>query len=160
LNLDGVFSYFHSRKPTHDDLLNADPVVVTPDGTYWNPHSEHYSFNEDTFNDYQGNMMTSSYIKTNLIEDTDIPAIDCADINAVLKAHYEASAKSDYSDEVAATISAIASTSTIFTPDCTSFEDKINNAAAISDFKCQLVVLLLSLPLLTHCSALNRSPSK
>jgi hypothetical protein len=29
LNLDGVFSYFHSRKPTHDDLLNADPVVIT-----------------------------------------------------------------------------------------------------------------------------------
>jgi hypothetical protein len=84
-----------------------------------------------TFTDYQGNMMT----KTNLIEDTDIPAIDCADINAVLAAHYEASAKSDYSDEVAATISAIASTSTIFTADCSSFEDKINNAAAIFDFK-------------------------
>jgi hypothetical protein len=115
LNLDGVFSYVHSRNPTHDDLLNADPVVITPEGTYWNPHSEHYSLNEDTFNDYQGNMMTSPYIKTNLIEDTDIPAIDCADINAVLTAHYEASAKSNYSDEVAATISAIASTSLLKT---------------------------------------------
>jgi hypothetical protein len=80
-------------------------------------------------------MMTSSYIKTNLIEDTDIPAINCADNNAVLAAHYEASAKSNYSDEVAATSSAIVSTSTIFTADCCSFEDKINNAAAISDFK-------------------------
>jgi hypothetical protein len=47
LNLDGVFSYFHSRKPTHDDLLNAEPVVITPEGTSWNPHSEQYSLNEN-----------------------------------------------------------------------------------------------------------------
>jgi hypothetical protein len=109
---------------THDDLLNAESVVITPEGTSWNPRNEHYSLNEDTFTDYEGNMMTSSYIKTNLIEEIDIPAIDCADINAVLAAHYEASAKSDYSDEAAATISAIASTSNILTADCCSFEDK------------------------------------
>ena len=135
LNLDGVFSYFTSRKPTHFDMLNSDVAVITPEGTSWNPHSDHYSLNEDTFTDYEGNMMTSSYIKTNLIEDADVPAIDSGDVNAVLAAHFEASAKSDFNDDVAATISAITSTSHILSADCNSFEDKINNAAAISDFK-------------------------
>jgi len=119
LNLDGVFSYFDSRKPTHDDLLNADTVVITPEGTSWDPHSEHYSLNEDTFTDYEGNMMTSSYIQNNLIEEQDIPAIDCADVNAVLAAHYEASAQSDFCDNVACTISAIASSSHIYCIQCT-----------------------------------------
>jgi hypothetical protein len=85
LNLVGLFAYFNSRKPTHDDIVNAEPVVITPEGTSWNPHSEHCSLNEYTFTDYEGNMMTSSYIKTNLIEGIDIPAIDCAEINGEVR---------------------------------------------------------------------------
>jgi hypothetical protein len=33
LNLDGIFSFFNSRRPTHDDLLYAKAVVITPEGT-------------------------------------------------------------------------------------------------------------------------------
>jgi hypothetical protein len=93
LNLDGVFSYFTSRRPTHDDLLNAKAVVIRPEGTSWNPHSEHFSLNEDTFTDYEGNMMNRAYIQNNLIDENDVPAIaaiDCVHVKAVLAAHYEA----------------------------------------------------------------------
>jgi hypothetical protein len=137
LNLDGIFSFFTSRRPTHDDLLNAKAVVITPEGTSWNPHSEHFSLNEDTYTDYEGNMMNRVYIQNNLIDENDVPAnaaIDCADVKAVLAAHYEASAKSDYSDTIGASISAVESASHILTTDCGSFENKVNNAAAISDF--------------------------
>jgi hypothetical protein len=41
----------------------------------------------------------------------------------VLAAHYEASAKSDYSDTIGASISAVASASHILTADCGSFEN-------------------------------------
>jgi hypothetical protein len=65
LNLDGIFSFFTSRRPTHDDLLNAKAVVITPEGTSWNPHSEHFSLHEETFTDYEGNMMNRAYIQNN-----------------------------------------------------------------------------------------------
>jgi hypothetical protein len=135
LNLDGVFSYFNTRRPTHDDLINAEAVVITPEGTSWNPHSEHYSINENTYTDFEGNMMDHKYVKNNLIDECDIPAIDCGDIDAVLAAHYEASVRSDFCDVIAANISAITDTAHTLKADCTSFEDKMNNAAAISDFK-------------------------
>jgi hypothetical protein len=54
LNLDGIFSFFNPRRPTHDDLLYAKAVVITLEGTSWNPHSEHFSLNEDTFTGYEG----------------------------------------------------------------------------------------------------------
>jgi hypothetical protein len=53
----------------------------------------------------------------------------------VLAAHYEASAKSDYNDAIGASISAITSASHTLITDCASFENKVCNAAAISDFK-------------------------
>jgi hypothetical protein len=106
LNLDGVFSYFNTRRPTHDDLINAEAVVITPEGTSWNPHSEHYSINENTYTDFEGNMMNREYVKNNLIDECDVPAIDCGDIDAVLAAHYEASVRSDFCDVTAANISA------------------------------------------------------
>jgi hypothetical protein len=140
LKLDGCFSYFNSRKPTHDDLLEAEVVVITPEGTSWNPHSEHYALNEDTFTDFEGNMMQRSYIQRNLIEEEDVPAIDCADIDAVLAAHHEASVRSDFNDSVAAEISAVINSAHVLdghsnTKDNTSFETNVNNAAAISDYK-------------------------
>jgi hypothetical protein len=64
-----------------------------------------------------------------------IAAIDCADVKAVLAAHYEASAKSDYSDSIGASISTVTSMSHTLTTGCNSFENKVCNAAAISDFK-------------------------
>jgi hypothetical protein len=79
------FSSFPSfAKSLSFHLLNADAVVITPEGTSWNPHGEHYSLNEDTFTDCEGNMMDKAYIQNNLIGVVeDVPAINCANVNAV-----------------------------------------------------------------------------
>ena len=48
----GIFSYFPTSKPTHDDLLNPNEVyILSP--TTWNPHSDAYSANEEYMLDWE-----------------------------------------------------------------------------------------------------------
>lgn len=37
LQLHGIFSYFHTRKPTHDEVFGCSKVFMTPDCAYWDP---------------------------------------------------------------------------------------------------------------------------
>ena len=55
LSLWGIFSYFPTSKPTHDDLLNPNEVYILSPAT-WNPHSDAYSVNEESMLDWEGNM--------------------------------------------------------------------------------------------------------
>ena len=55
LSLWGIFSYFLTSKPTHDDLLNPNEVYILSSAT-WNPHSDAYSTNEEFMLDWEGNM--------------------------------------------------------------------------------------------------------
>ena len=45
LQLNGIFSYFNSRKPLPSELYNKDKVFITPDASEWNPHCLSYSHN-------------------------------------------------------------------------------------------------------------------
>ena len=42
LHLNGIFSYFHSRAPTPDEIAYADPILLTPNSDNWDPHLEHF----------------------------------------------------------------------------------------------------------------------
>ena len=55
LSMWGIFSYFPTSKPTHDDLLNPNEVYILSPAT-WNPHSNAYSTNEESMLDWEGNM--------------------------------------------------------------------------------------------------------
>ena len=55
LSLWGIFSYFPTSKPMHDDLLNPNEVYILSPAT-WNPHSDAYSANEESMLDWEGNM--------------------------------------------------------------------------------------------------------
>ena len=55
LSLWGIFSYFPTSKPAHDDLLNPTEVYIVSPAT-WNPHSDAYSTNEESMLDWEGNM--------------------------------------------------------------------------------------------------------
>ena len=55
LSLWGIFSYFPTSKPTHDDLLNPNEVYILSPAT-WNPHSDADSANEESMLDWEGNM--------------------------------------------------------------------------------------------------------
>ena len=51
----GIFSYFPTSKPSHDNLLNPNEVYILSPAT-WNPHSDAYSTNEESMLDWEGNM--------------------------------------------------------------------------------------------------------
>ena len=55
LSLWGIFSYFPTSNPTHDNLLNPNEVYILSPAT-WNPHSDAYSTNEESMLDWKGNM--------------------------------------------------------------------------------------------------------
>ena len=71
LALWGTFSYFPSRKPTQEDLVDCDYILLTPDGPDWNPHTDVYARNEEQFLDWQGEIIQPKERRKILIEDSD-----------------------------------------------------------------------------------------
>ena len=68
LSLWGIFSYFPTSKPTHDDLLNPNEVYILSPAT-WNPHSDAYSTNEESMLDWEGNMQPKKDCQHQIILD-------------------------------------------------------------------------------------------
>ena len=54
LSLWGIFSYFSTRKPTKDELVNVEDVAfLTPQGHAWDPHLDAYAKNEENMLDWE-----------------------------------------------------------------------------------------------------------
>ena len=75
LSLDGTFSTFNTRKHTDDDILNGIVVVITPEGSSWNPYCDSYDENKDSMTNAVGDLLPSKYIHRELIMDEDIRAL-------------------------------------------------------------------------------------
>ena len=43
LQLNGIFSYFHTRMPTSQEIDECTKIIITPDSTDWDPHNESYA---------------------------------------------------------------------------------------------------------------------
>ncbi len=52
LQLWGIFSFFHSRIPTSDEIRHCDKVFMTPDSTTWDPYADHFASNEEYMLDW------------------------------------------------------------------------------------------------------------
>jgi len=82
LQLHGIFSYFHTRMPTTQEIYECAKIIITPDSTDWDPHNESYALNEESMLDWHGNMMESRYRKRYIIErplqDADIAVVSIA----------------------------------------------------------------------------------
>ena len=48
LQLSGVFSYFHTRKPTFSELYECPKLFLTPDANDWNPYFQSFETNEQS----------------------------------------------------------------------------------------------------------------
>ena len=68
LQLDGIFSYFETRSPTDDEISHCDKILITPDSSSWDPYSEHYAQNEESFIDWEGNITTQSKPNKEMID--------------------------------------------------------------------------------------------
>jgi hypothetical protein len=71
LELDGIFSMFCTRMPTADDLYNCTPVVITPEGSTWDPYSNTYKMNEEAHTDTDGVLIEREYVRKELVDDDD-----------------------------------------------------------------------------------------
>ena len=72
LSLQGIFSYFPTRKPTQSGLEAVEDVLVLiPQGQTWDPHSTVFENNEENMIDWEGNMIEPWY-RTRIIVD-DLP---------------------------------------------------------------------------------------
>ena len=56
LQLNGTFSFFHTRKPTEDELLSCEKIFITPDNDHWNPYCTSFGLNEQSMLNYEGKM--------------------------------------------------------------------------------------------------------
>ena len=81
LQLHGIFSYFHHRVPTIEELHGCDKLFITPDSTTWNPHCDSFSRNEESMLDYEGNLV--DHHKRRHEKMTIIPEDDIFDISAI-----------------------------------------------------------------------------
>ena len=63
LQLNGIFSYFHSRCPTIDEINHSPSIIMTPDSITWDPYSDHFAINEESMLDHEGKMMDREYWK-------------------------------------------------------------------------------------------------
>ena len=59
LNIEVILSVFDSRESTDDDLRRDDiiSVEISPQGSYWDPNSTHYSENEEALVDVSGEVI-------------------------------------------------------------------------------------------------------
>ena len=54
LQLNGIFSFFRTRKPTINKLSSCDPILFTPDSYEWNPYGSHFASQEESMLDWEG----------------------------------------------------------------------------------------------------------
>ena len=60
LSLNGIFSFFHTRKPLDDELQSQDKLFITPDQSSWNPYCSSFELNERSMLDYEGEVTNPS----------------------------------------------------------------------------------------------------
>ena len=89
LQLNGIFSYFHTRTPTHEEIAHCDPIFLTPDSDNWDPHSEHFAQNEESMLDWEGNMAHKRNRKEHILDlnvAVDVPTWTNAIDNTIMAA--------------------------------------------------------------------------
>ena len=73
LSLNGIFSSFPTRRSTTQDLIDVIPVLITPEGPTWNPHSNSYKHNEDSHIDWKWEILDRQYHNKALLNESDDP---------------------------------------------------------------------------------------
>ena len=82
LKLNGIFSYFQSRKPTIEELHELPKLFLTPDADDWNPHSHTFGDNEESMFDFNGEMADKGRRKDEIciFEQDEIPELSSVSI--------------------------------------------------------------------------------
>ena len=75
MKLDGIFSYFPTRKLTMDELEECEymeTVYLSPDASQWNPYDEEYAESEDKFLVFRGDLIHRQPKRRKILDDSDV----------------------------------------------------------------------------------------
>ena len=89
LQLNGIFSYFHTRCPSPDELEHCQKVIMTPEGFSWDPYSTHFSTNEESMLDFNGDLHAESFRKRHCPGVAEITAISTDVYDAAVDSVFE-----------------------------------------------------------------------
>ena len=97
LKLDGIFSYFSTRKLTSDEINNCkfmETVSLCPEGPDWDPYDSSYANQEDSMVDYKGNVIVSEPKKRKILDSRDVFEISMSEeryeaaVSSIVAANY------------------------------------------------------------------------
>ena len=72
LRLDGIFSYFPTRKLTAEEIESCEymrTVGLTPDGPEWDPYDSAYANQEDSRIDFRGDVIVPEPKRRKILDD-------------------------------------------------------------------------------------------
>ena len=75
LQLHGIFSYFVTRKPDIESVVDVDEPSISATEIYtltptkWNPHTDAYALNEESIIDWEGNIKEKGHCDVKIVLD-------------------------------------------------------------------------------------------
>ena len=76
LQLNGIVSYFHTRKPTEDEyeeaIVRDNVISLNVDEEKWDPHDERYARDEECMLDFNGRVIEKEHRQRHLFDDNDV----------------------------------------------------------------------------------------
>ena len=82
LNIKVTFSFFHTSRPTDDELQSCDNIFITPDRQHCNPYCTSYELNERYMLNYKRGITQEKFQEHNLV-DYDMDDVNIASITAI-----------------------------------------------------------------------------
>ena len=82
MKLDGIFSYFPTRKLTHEEVEACEyieTVGLTPNGTDWDPYDSSYADQEESMVDFKGNLIVREPKRRKVLDDRDLCSIEVSE---------------------------------------------------------------------------------
>ena len=90
LQLHGIFSFFHTRLPTNDELIGCSKIFMSPDSDSWNPYCTSFESNERSMTTWQGDMQLHEQRERKLMLTEDDQHFPSAHVSAAaLDAHID-----------------------------------------------------------------------
>ena len=81
--LHNTFSYFCTYKSTDSEVATCDKIFITPYSAWWDPHSSHYSVNEESMLTSEGNVVPQHDHIHCLVDDRyyyhDLPSVEAVE---------------------------------------------------------------------------------
>ena len=76
LQLLGIFSFFHHRVPTPDELESCDKLFIIPNSEIWNLHCHSFTRNKESMIDFEGNISKPHRQTSYVMETEEVQEID------------------------------------------------------------------------------------